>query len=106
MKISDTPFFKTTPLFYQPLSFYRKNLNPFFANILETQTPFISNGRGISTMSVLDLMVCFLRGHANVMGWLHNDFIFEIHRIFWVLISVVKMVHFNQKDWAMVTSSL
>ena len=27
MKISDTPFFETTPLFYQPLPFYGKSLN-------------------------------------------------------------------------------
>ena len=30
MKISDkvTPFFEITPLFYEPLPFYGKNLNP------------------------------------------------------------------------------
>ena len=44
MKISDTPppFFKQRHLFYQPLHFYGKNLNPslFFLKISTTQPPF------------------------------------------------------------------
>ena len=38
MKINDTsPFLKQTDLFYQPLHYYDKNLNPSFSKILETQ---------------------------------------------------------------------
>ena len=43
MEISDTHFFKTTPLFYQPLPFYGKNLNwldpPFFSKIFKNPPP-------------------------------------------------------------------
>ena len=40
MKIRDTPFFKTNPLFYQPLPFYGKNLTlpHLFVKVSETQT--------------------------------------------------------------------
>ena len=32
------PLFKTTPLIYQPLPFYEKNLQPLFAKSSKTQT--------------------------------------------------------------------
>ena len=52
MKISEPPFFKTTPLFYQTLPFYGKNLNPpLFLKILKIQTPFYKGG--VSTCHVL-----------------------------------------------------
>ena len=41
MKISDTPFFKTTPIFYQPLRFYGKSLNTPFLKIWKTQTNYV-----------------------------------------------------------------
>ena len=48
MEISDTHFFKTTPLFYQPLPFYGKNLNwldpPFFSKIFKNPPPSIIKG--------------------------------------------------------------
>lgn len=37
-----------------------------------------------------------------MMDWLYYEFIFEIRHIFCVLISIVKMAHFNQTDWAMI----
>ena len=45
MEISDTQFFKTNPLFYQPLPFYRKNLNPppFFKGF-ENSNPLLYKG--------------------------------------------------------------
>ena len=46
MKISDTFFFETTHLFYQPLPFYGIN-----QKILRTQTPLFTKGRG-STMYI------------------------------------------------------
>ena len=41
MKISDTPLFQTgPPLFYQPLHFYGKNLNPpFFQKFRKLNSP-------------------------------------------------------------------
>ena len=39
IKISDTPFLKTTPLFYQPLPFYGKKLNPAFWENFESLNP-------------------------------------------------------------------
>ena len=51
MKISDTPFYKTTPLFYQPLPFYRKNLTlSLFAKISKSQLLLFIKEGGVPTM--------------------------------------------------------
>ena len=56
MKISDTlSFFQTTPLFYQPLPFYGKNLTtpPFFKTFENSLSPIIKGGGGVSNMTVM-----------------------------------------------------
>ena len=48
MKISDTLFFKTTPLFYQPLSFFWRKSNPLlpplFGEIWNAHQPLYKEG--------------------------------------------------------------
>ena len=57
MKISDaSPFFKTTPLFYQPLPFYGKNMNlspPIFKKFWKLKPPIIKEGDSNYDMRLL-----------------------------------------------------
>ena len=48
MKISDTstPFFKTTPLFYQPLPFWWEIWTPFYKDFENSNPPFVNQGGG------------------------------------------------------------
>ena len=48
MKISDAPFFKTTPLFYQPLPFYETFLtpHPFLQTFWKLPLPLYRGGVG------------------------------------------------------------
>ena len=45
VKIRDTPFFRTIPLFYQPLPLYGKNLNlPFSGKFWKLKSPIYKGG--------------------------------------------------------------
>ena len=68
MKISDTlSFFKTTPLFYQPLPFHGKNLTPpFFKTFENSLSPIIKGGGGGGFKYDCDLYYPAGKGLFNV----------------------------------------
>ena len=105
MKISDTPFYKTTPLFYQPLPFYRKNLTPsLFAKISKSQLLlFIKEG-------VVPTMFKFWVGVWVLEIFARRGFNGTFHK-FWIIFkkvshnSIMPLHLYDRDEWNMQSCS-